>query len=186
MTEECPFSSLTYFNRLWWWDCNRTKEQCRGSNWDPTQLSGGFCVEVDLFWQVFTRKHVIDIIVQSVHEVSQSLHVYLLFIVKGKIKPCGITNEDQICKFYLLFIFSSVWCEYLIHCILSSPPSFYHISKMFTQQSSFGVVAPNINLYSYCWEYPFCSYAGENKCSHIVLFAKYTDVVFFFWHFPWH
>lgn len=41
-------------------------------------------------------------------------------------------NKDQICKFY---IFSSVWFEYLICCILSSPLSFYHIIKMFTLNS---------------------------------------------------
>lgn len=86
-------------------------------------------------------------------------------------------NKDQICKFY---IFSSVWFEYLICCILSSPLSFYHIIKMFTQQSNFGVVPPNINLYSNCLEYTCCSYAEENKCSHAVLFAKYTNVMFCF------
>lgn len=111
-----------YFNRLWWWDCNRTQEQYWGSNWDSTQLSGGFCVEVHLFWQVFTRKLASCITVQSVHEVNQCLHMSTIHRKTKKSRELT---------------------------------SFYHISKLFTEQSNVGVIAPNINLYSVSFFYFF-------------------------------
>lgn len=47
---------LTRFYRLWWWDSHRAEEQRGSSCGSHSQLPGGFCVEIDFFWQVL-RQH---------------------------------------------------------------------------------------------------------------------------------
>lgn len=49
-------SSLTHCVRLWWWDCHWAEKQRWSPSGDPTQLSGGLCVEVDFLRQVLHIK----------------------------------------------------------------------------------------------------------------------------------